>query len=145
MVEILLTALAGGGTGLLGSLIGRVAGYFEQRQKLKHLEVELTHELKLHTLQQRARQEEREHEYAVQADLQATTQLSASYAHDSRYNNSILRWVRPALTLVLLVLSGLVYFTIADTEVKASLAMQIIYFTGLAITWWFADRSGRRN
>lgn len=143
MVETLLAALAGGGTGLLGSLFGRVAGYFEEKQKIAKLQIELDHELKLQEMQQIENQKERENEQAIAGMEAQTATLVASYEHDSTYSDSALRWVRPVLTLCLIIGSVWVYSTIPDEVTKSDIAKQIVYFTGVAIAWWFADRSGK--
>ena len=143
MVETLLAALAGGGTGLLGSLFGRIAGFFEEKQKIKRLEIELQHELKLQEMQMADKREERESEQAIVYAQQDTLALTGSYQHDASYNDSALRWVRPILTTLLICGSVWVYQTIPDELTKSDVAKQIVYFTGVAIAWWFADRSGR--
>lgn len=143
MVETLLTLLAGGGTGLLGSMVGRVAGFFEEKQKLKRLEIEFSHELKLQEIQIAARINEREHEKDI-ADTNAYSQaLVGSYSHDSSYGNSLLRWVRPALTVILLVMTGWIYYTSDIEIVQADIAKLVVFYAGTAVAWWFADRSGR--
>lgn len=145
VVETLLTALAGGGTGLIGSLIGRVAGYFEEKQKLTRLEVELAHELKLQEMQQMEKREERESEEYIAGMEAHTATLVSSYEHDSSYGNAALRWVRPVLTASLIMGTVWVYHTLPNEVTKSDVALQIVYFTGVAISWWFADRSGRKR
>lgn len=145
VIETLLTALTGGATGLIGSLIGRVAGYFEEKQKLKRLEVELAHEVVLQKMQQQENALEREQEKYITGVEAQTTSLVSSYAHDSSFGDSALRWVRPLLTLLLIVGTVLVYYTLPDQLTKSDVALQIVYFTGVAISWWFADRSGRKR
>lgn len=143
IVESLVTAVLGGGTGLLGSVVGRVAGYFEEKQKLKRLEVELAHEIRLQEMTLADKKEEREsHLSAVYAE-QDTLALRGSYEHDVSYTDSYLRWVRPVLTLILLLLTTGVYFTVEGEDVEKQVATQIVYFTCVAVSWWFADRSGR--
>lgn len=143
MVEAILAAMAGGGTGLVGSLLGRVAGFFEDRQKIKRLQIELAHELKLQELQNAQRVIEREHELSVVSAQEYTAGLVASYGHDSSYNDSLLRWVRPLLTALLILCSFGVYATVKDLATVNDVAKMIIYYTGTAVAWWFADRSGR--
>lgn len=145
VVETLITAIAGGGTGLIGSVIGRIAGYFEEKQKLKRLEVELSHELKLQEMQQVENREERESEQYI-ADVEAqTSTLVSSYEHDASFGNAALRWVRPLLTIGLIIGTVWVYHTLPNEVTKSDVALQIVYFTGVAISWWFADRSGNKR
>lgn len=147
MIELtdIASAAAGGLTGLLGSVVGRVAGYFEEKQKTKRLQIELDHELKLQDMQLKDKQAEREHEAEIVFDGNATESLIGSYEHDSSYNGSALRWVRPVLTLLLIGLTFWVYDSLPDQTSKADIGSQIVYLTTVAISWWFADRSGRAN
>lgn len=117
----MIEAVAGALSGVVGSLVSRVMGIFEAREQRKTLKLE--HEL--------------------QVELQVERTLSASYLHDSSLGG-LLRWVRPVLTLLLIALSAMVYFTISDCATRPELADRIVYLTSTAVGWWFADRSGRR-
>lgn len=138
MVE-LLVALAGGGTGLLGSLFGRVAGFFERKQKMKEKELDYAHELNVQALNMQEASQERESEERIVQSVQDTKVVTASYKHDASYGESLLRWVRPALTFILMILAAVVYLTMDDAD-KTQIGVQILYLTTLSVTWWFADR-----
>ena len=144
MVEI-LALLAGGGTGLIGSVVGRVAGFFEQKQKFKQQLAEYDHELKLLGLQQQQRTEEREHEADITEYQEDTKTLTASMQHDTSYGDSLLRWVRPVLTLLLVALVFTIYLTTSDLDIKGQVVAQVLFLTSTAFSWWFADRSGRNK
>lgn len=145
MVEAILTGLAGGGSGFLGSIASRFMGIFEAREKTKMLKLEHEHELKLLELQQREASEEREHEFAI-VNTQAQTQtLNASYQHDSGYNKSALRWVRPILTFMLVGTCAGMFFSTNDAEMQQRIIDQVLYLAGLALGWWFGDRSGNSS
>lgn len=145
MVETLVTAALGGGTGVFGSLIGRVAGIFEQKQRTKQLEIELAHEYRLQELQSTMARFEQESEEAIAFDGNATAALIGSYEHDASYLTSYLRWVRPVLTLLLIIASMVIYGTLNDEIAKNDIAKQIVFSCSMAISWWFADRSGKNR
>jgi len=58
IVGLGLDAAAGGVFGIIGTVIGRVAGFFERRQSFKQAQARWAHELELHKLQMQARSQE---------------------------------------------------------------------------------------
>lgn len=140
----LIALLAGGGTGLIGSLVGRVAGHFERKQKLKEKELEYNHELKLFDLNSRERSADREHEADMVESREATEALGISFQHDTSYGDSLLRWVRPALTVLLIILVFVIYLTTTEESQKSEIITQVLFLSSLAVGWWFADRSGKK-
>lgn len=141
----LLLAIAGGGTGLIGSMVGRIFGFFEEKQKIKRLQVELSHELKLKQIDYADRQAQRKSEERIVAQKESTSQLLGSYQHDSSYNG-LLRWFRPLVICGLIGCTMAIFFSLRDSAAtRAEIAGQIIYLTGVGITWLFGDRSGKPN
>lgn len=140
-----LMALAGGGTGLIGSAIGRVFGFFEEKQKLARLQIELAHELKLKEIDSRDRESQRSSDERISYLKESTSQLIGSYQHDSSYNGA-LRWFRPAIIVGLVGCTMAIFFSLSDGAVtRADIAGQVVYLTGVGITWLFGDRSGKPN
>jgi len=45
VMEFIASALLGGGTGIIGSVVGRVFGGLEKSEKRKNMEMEFAHEL----------------------------------------------------------------------------------------------------
>jgi hypothetical protein len=138
MIETLLTVFSGGAAGVVGSVLGKAAGYFEKKQEMEARREEYSHELKLLELQMKDASEQRENEAAFEA-------RKASYSHDAsagetyKWIAAILRLVRPVLTLLLITLTAIVYMN-ATEEVRADVAAQVIFLTGMTISWWFGDR-----
>jgi hypothetical protein len=150
MVEFILSALFGGTTGLVGSLLGRVFGWLETREKRKNMELEFTQEIKLIEAQARVRGEELEAEAAI-ADIAAASEMrTQSYRHDMsaegahRWVISTLRMVRPILTLMLIAITAGITFTF-PTATSYDIANQVIYLTGMSVAWWFGDRAPARK
>jgi hypothetical protein len=141
-MEFLISLISGGATGLLGTLIGRILGFYENKQKFQH-------ELKLLELQAKIGAEESEREMAIAQAKAASDLRVASYAHDSetgqgsQWVTNTLRLIRPALTLMLVMAVIMLWFTAEQFEVdiRTQVVVAIIYLATSAVTWWFGDRA----
>lgn len=129
-MSILAELLAGGATGVLGSISSRGLAIWEKKEERKTLLLTQAHEIALQRLNLVAKQK-------MLLDTNSSKDLQASYTHDSSYSG-LLRWVRPLLTLLLIILSAAVYFTVAEQD---DIATRILYLTTAAVLWWFTDRS----
>ena len=144
-MDSILTVLFGGATGIIGTLVGKVAGYFEAKQKLELTREEFKQELALQELNMKARAGEMENEQAIAEVAAFTSTRQASYKHDSdmgkpyRWVVTLLRLIRPLLTLSLIALTGILFFQLGE-EGQDSIATQVIFLTGMAVSWWFGDR-----
>ncbi len=145
MLELLGTIFGGGATGLIGSTVGRFIGIWESKQKTKQLQIELQHEILLQKLNIEARSNELESEERIAESVASSQMMNASYSHDTGYGTSFLRWVRPLLTIMLIGLTSAVYWTSENVDTKDKIALQVVYLTITAVSWWFADRSGKNR
>ena len=151
MFDIIASVLTGGATGIIGSLIGTVGRFFEKKQQLKEMTLQFDQEYKLQELQISSRREEAESERAI-AELQAESEIkTASYAHDASYGittltiASILRFVRPVLTFLLLAFTVYIFWQVSENpSIVHELSNQIMFLTTTAVAWWFGDRSLRK-
>ena len=145
VMETILTALLGGGTGILGTVIGKVATYFEKKQDMEMRLAEFAHEARLQEMQMASDQLERESEQAIQEMATYASTRKASYQHDDSYGKpyrwviTVLRLVRPFLTVLLIALTTLIFFNLAEGD-RDEVASQVVFLTGMAISWWFGDR-----
>lgn len=73
-----LNAATGGVFGIIGTVLGRVAGYFEKQLSFKQEQARWLHEYELHELQMQARQQETELELALAAQAGSWKGLEAS-------------------------------------------------------------------
>ena len=151
MFDMIASVLTGGATGIVGSLIGTVGRYFETRQKLKQMSLEFDQEYKLQQLQITSRREELESEEAIARMKTNADMKTASYAHDASYGiasvavASILRFVRPVLTFVLLAFVVYIFWQANDDAALVyDLSNQIMFLTTTAVAWWFGDRSFKK-
>ena len=149
-MEFIMSALFGGTTGLVGSLVGRVFGWMETREKRKNMELEFAHELSVMEVQGRIRADELEAESKIVEAKVAGDIRTASYRHDMaggepyRWVISVLRLIRPILTVMLIGITGAIVLTF-EPSTAIEVANQCVYLTGMAIAWWFGDRAPARK
>ena len=152
LADLGLAATGGGVFGLLGTALGRVAGYFEQKQAHGHERERWSHERDLLDLQARERREETEADLirieregsweGLSASLEADASIGSSYP----WVNAVRALTRPFLTVFLWTLTGVVYFNAGGDEQTG--IVEAIIFAGTAATlWWFGDRgpNGRNS
>jgi hypothetical protein len=148
-MDTILSAVLGGGTGLLGSIFGKLAGgiadYFATKQKIELAGIQNGHELELLDRQIAGKKAETEAEVAIVASKAAGAARMASYEHDASYGRpyrwvvSALRMVRPSLTVALI--GGAIYvYAGLSGDGRADIGNQIVYMAGMAVAWWFGDR-----
>lgn len=138
MAEIigLAASAAGGGVfGLIGTVIGRIAGLFERRQENAQEQARWKHEAALMELQMKVRASE----LAGQESL-AETAIGDSY----RWVNAVRALTRPLLTLLLWLITSLVWFG-AAAEARTSIVETATFAATAATLWWFGDRGNRRE
>jgi len=153
MAEIvgLAASAAGGGVfGLVGTALGRVAGFFERRQSMKHETARWAHEVELIGLQQAAAREETEAELALANvagswdGLRASMTADAAIASSYRWVDAIRGLTRPILTLLLWLIATGIWLG-ADPASKTSIVETATFAATAATLWWFGDRAPRRG
>ena len=152
-MELILSILTGGATGLIGSLVGKVFGFLQVREERKNRLAEYAHIERLHELNTQARGVELEAEAAIAATQAEAQMRSEAYRHDTAIGQGgpvltfILRMVRPVLTFGLV---GLVAYFWIDTDAnsdlidanafKAKLIDTVVYLASAAVLFWFGSR-----
>jgi len=147
----LAASAAGGGVfGLIGTALGRVAGFFETRQTQAHERARWNHETALIELQQAARAAETEAELALaetagswaglEASMQAEAAIGASYA----WVNAVRALTRPVLTLLLWLIAAGIWLG-AGTGERIAITETATFAATAATLWWFGDRSPRKT
>ena len=152
-----LASLVGGPiVGVLGSLVSGFMSIWEHKQKIEERGLEMAHELRLQEMNIQARSQELESEALIAHTNAVAQSLAASYQHDASYGPvgqtaaTVLRFVRPALTGFLLVLTAAIYFTMPDgaivgedgvvSTISEMVILKIMFLSEVAVTWWFLDR-----
>ena len=150
MFELLGTALAGGATGIFGSVLGKVFGFVDHWMEEKKAAKAHSRTLDMLRLQAEIGEKEGERELAITQAQAATNIRVASYSHDavggasSVWVTDCLRMVRPVLTFSLILLVGILYFK-AVPEGRATIEASVIYLCSSSCLWWFGDRAMRKK
>ena len=138
-----LDAAAGGLFGIIGTALGRFAGYFERRQQHTQERARWGHEYKLHELNMAAKHQETELELVLTAQQGSWAGLAASIKADAALGKSsqwvvdILRLVRPLITLSLWCITVIIFLQTEDSAI-----IEAAVFAATAATlWWFGDRA----
>ena len=153
MWDILSSALFGAGTGGIGLILGGIGKAFTWYAEEKQKDADHRRVIEMTNLQHDLRSKELEIEREITLEDAAARLRQASYQHDSdtgkasRWVIDTLRLVRPVLTGGLIVLLGLIYFTLADLGAKQEIVSSVIYMAVSSVTWWFGDRmtAGRKS
>lgn len=138
-----LEAAAGGVFGIVGTALGRVAGFFERKQSFEQERARWSHEYQLHELNMQARAQETELELALAAQagswrgLETSIKADAAIGKASLWVINILRLVRPAITLLLWLITGWIF---AQTQ-NGAIVEAAIFAATAATLWWFGDRA----
>jgi hypothetical protein len=143
LVNLGLDAAAGGLFGIIGTALGRFAGYFERKQLHAQEQARWGHEYRLHELNMQARHQETELELALTAQegswrgLETSLKAEAALGKASRWVINLLRLVRPTLTLLLWAITAMIFIVTQDSAiVDAS-----VFAATAATLWWFGDRA----
>lgn len=166
--------LAGGGLtggalgaafGALGSIVNRGFGLMEMRERRRDRQLELghekerwAHETALGQQARSARAEEARQALALSqsdgswAGLKASLEAEAAIAPSWPWVAAVRTLTRPALTVLLWLLYGLVFVAAAAGALQPQAAGSVIagavdtisFSAATALTWWFGDRAPRR-
>ncbi len=149
MIGLTASAAGGGVFGLIGTALGRIAGFFERRQAHAQERARWDHEVRLTELQMRARAEETEAELAL-ADvagrwdgLTASMAAEAAIASSYRWVDAVRGLTRPALTLLLWLIAGGIYIA-SDAGGRLAIVETATFAATAATLWWFGDRGPRQ-
>jgi len=149
MFDLILSTLTGGATGVIGSVIGKAFSFVDYWVEEKKADKEHGRTLEMLRLQNEIGEAENEREMAVaQADADANMRM-ASYKHDASAGVSypwvaaVLRLVRPTLTVALIVLVGIIFFSTDNGTQQEHIVQSVLYLFSSCTLWWFGDRALR--
>jgi len=150
IVGLAASAAGGGVFGLVGTALGRIAGFFERRQEHAHQRARWLHESDLLKLQMAARAEETEGEIALAESAGSWDGLKASMLAEASIGASY-PWVkavrgltRPALTLLLWLIAATIFLA-SDADGQRQITETATFAATAATLWWFGDRGPRRE
>ncbi len=138
IIGLAASAAGGGVFGVLGSLIGRVAGLVETRQVNAQERARWNHERELEGLRASgaltlAQEEGRN------AGLAASLAAEAAIGPTYQWVNAVRALTRPVLTLLLWLITGVIFLG-ADTLAKGQIIETTTFAATAATLWWFGDR-----
>lgn len=151
--EIATSAVSGSVFGAVGALASAVLKIFEQQQDHKFQKDKWEHEKQLLALQLKANSQEKSWDALVAGTLKP--EPAPSY----RWVNAVRSLFRPVLTLVLLGLTCVLYFSMLSAikhighglngiftlsqlqEAVRYILMSLTFTAATAATWWFCERS----
>ncbi|MEL7109574.1 MAG: hypothetical protein AAGL99_09930 [Pseudomonadota bacterium] len=146
LIGISASAAGGGLFGLVGTTLGRIAGYFEKRQSIAHEERRWQHEAQrleqqhlaaVQTAEARLTQTHVDGQWAgLQASLAAEASISSSY----KWVDAIRALTRPGLTLLLWLIATAIWLSSAPAE-RAMITETATFAATAATLWWFGDRA----
>jgi len=145
LIGLAVSAAGGGVFGLVGTVIGRAAGYAERRQDQAQERARWAHEAALADLQMRAASAATEAQVRL-ADmagawrgLAASMEAEAAIGDSYRWVNAVRGLTRPVLTLTLWGITGLVYLG-AEAAARDAIIDTTTFAATAATLWWFGDR-----
>ncbi|MEL6324243.1 MAG: hypothetical protein AAFQ84_08455 [Pseudomonadota bacterium] len=150
IIGVAASAAGGGLFGLIGTALGRVAGYFERRQQQAHERARWTHEGELLRLQMQANREETEAELALAETagrwrgLEASMEAEAAIGESYPWVNAVRGLTRPALTFLLWAIAGTIYLG-AEAAGREAITDTATFAATAATLWWFGDRGPKRD
>lgn len=152
MVVELLSALLGGGTGIIGSIASEAVGFFKRRQEHEHRMEEREFELKM--MDKEAAIAESQHaleleKVTTQKEWEAFSASQQPMERWSKGDHFMMPWVdvirgltRPTLTIATQLLLAGIYFTVAreNADMSAAIIQSVIYMANTSFFWWFGQR-----
>jgi hypothetical protein len=142
---IAASAAGGGVFGLIGTIAGRITGFWETKQKLEHEQKRWRHDAEMLTIKTAADRERAEANLSLAETEGSWAGLKSSIEADASIETSYL-WVsavrgltRPFLTLMLWVITALIFFNVAPDQ-RENLIETATFAATAATLWWFGDR-----
>ena len=151
MFELLGSALLGAGTGGIGMIFGGLGKAFSWWTEQKEKDADHQRTIEMTKLQHNLRSQELEIEREIALEDAAAQMRVASYQHDanggqtSQWVTDLKALVRPTLTGGMIVLLGVIYWTVVDFAAQQEIVSAVIYMSTSSVTWWFGDRMTRKK
>lgn len=145
IIGLAASAAGGGAFGLVGTVIGRVAGLIERRQDNTQERARWAHDAAMQAARMRemAAATEAQIKLADAAGawrgLAASMEAEASIGESYKWVNAVRALTRPLLTLLLWAITGLVYLG-ASAEARVGIVETATFAATAATLWWFGDR-----
>lgn len=161
--DSLVTVLSGGATGLLGALVSRVSDHISERSKnkfdMEYLKLQIEANAKESTNRIEELRVEAETGKSVKnhvEELEPKEVFGDSYEETSiRMTKKHSDWfvmvdvirgvIRPLLTVLLCLMTFLVWVFTTEASLKEQTVMTILYMSTTAVLWWFGTRPSNKG
>ena len=155
MLEAIATMATSGVVGLLGPILSRIGAYYEREQKHKHDMARFDKEKELAVLEmqssERMQAQDTHARMEVSADNALAESLRASVSRMSTGDSKLLvvvdfvrGMVRPTLTVSFLIVSTVLFFSLAPSDnLRGRALLTILYLTETSVLWWFGSRPAK--
>ena len=157
MLDMLMSVLTGGATGLLGTIISGGIDFFQARQKhgqeldLRRLDIELAKSEaagaeKVAAIEAEGRGDQAAWEAMEASYREASSRMSrAGDGFLMKLVDFVRGMTRPVLTWCLLGLVGAIYFLLgaedlAIVELRPRIVETVLYLATASVLWWFGSR-----
>jgi len=159
MLDLVLSVLTGGATGLIGTVISGGMKFFENKQKHAYELDVMEMEIKQMNVEAAIAKDIKELDMEGKDRQAAWASLQASYKEStSRMSKGDSAWLvmvdvvrglmRPVITLGLLIMIGAIYFTVAvdlagpdGVPMRVFIINTVLYVGTTAVLWWFGTRN----
>ena len=141
----------GGVFGVVGSVLGQVSRFFQEKQRQAWEQKKWDHEKALIELNMQAKSHETEMELKITQSQGSWTGLATSINADMssgesyKWVNAVKKLFRPFVTTLLWIIAYVVFRQTEGMEelsVTQEYMVETIYFTAATATlWWFGDRA----
>lgn len=153
------SAATGGLLGMAGTVIGRVAGYFESRQANAQERQRWEHEREraasqaAHETAEGVREDAHAERLASYSSLEESLRSDAAIGDTYRWVQAVRALVRPVLTPLLWAIYLVVFFSVVEGNARHFLTEEaqgdfigyfianIAFAASAATLWWFGDRA----
>ena len=151
MLEAALALLTGGATGVLGTLLNFGIKVFEDRARhrreldLRRLDIELAQAEavsaeRVAAIEADAARDGAEWNAMRESIRDAGREWSTEGSGWLVFSEVVRRLTRPGLTLLFVALTGAIYFTVADGDIRVRVVDTVLYLATATTTWWFGSR-----
>ena len=158
-MDILLSVISGGATGLLGTVLSGVTDYFKQRQANKMKLAMMAEEREMMRLEIQGAENVAKINAESAMDVAESEAFARTFSAERiKFLNTDNKWiqgmlasaefiramVRPVLTTVLVIYAYIIYKDAVEQmneEMVRYCTMTILYLTTTAVLWWFGTRN----
>ncbi len=148
ILDLVTNAASGGIVGVLGSGISKAFNIVDAYQTERMEKLKNAQELALFELQMKLKTAEDAITAEVTKDTNSVELMKASYdsataldtANGSARITDVLRLVRPTITFMMIIATGVIWATSKDSMIDKQIVDTVLFCTSSCILWWYGSR-----